>query len=1507
MKYKILFIKISLMTILFFNGITFGQQLPGGISGANIEYWLKADEVSASLPADDADVTFWQDLSGNSRNFSNTESTPFFPKFKKSAMNYHSAVDFYFLDPDEGGPTLANNRRRKLQTTSNFAVDANRSYFVIYISRLDDENSNTYASVFSMNRSSATTSANQNSYGWRSAGNLWNATRGTNYTHTSVERTYGIGIAVLPNIATTDQQQYINSLPSSFNGRTLETTAQPSILGNSNVGTGTNNYFFGEVMEVIVLSKPGTGNTLSSDELKRINSHLAIKYGITLNAVQTEYLLSDGSIVYNSSATGYTTYNKDIFGIARDDASGLYQKQSMSTENAALTVYQGTLAETNAENTSTLTDKHALMFGANGVSGNSSYSHEEGTQFQNYTLQTFTDPVTGVVTTERLTSIFNYKLRAKTTGQSSFTVNLKPGMGEWVLISNDASFTPANTRIYKIIDGKVENIVINDGDYIGFAFYLKAPGGVTNGLRMWLNASKSNTISLNGDNEVVNWTDYAGFGTTYSKIVANSTAPLYLECDPRTNFHPTVHFRKDREYLSTLKAPMSVADPQNTSHYFVVNGEVNSYAYTYFASYGNSLNPSGTATTRPAFSIDRDGKGRFRSTGPRISSVQMFNFLATTIAGYHWDRGNTIEFEFDGYSNIVNHTSNLPSMNRYGILGAGYHISTSNFEGIMSEGIAYEGTLTQAERNRINSYLGLKYALTIDLDKTSTSTNFNYLLSDGTSIWNGNDATHLDFHNNVASVVRDDDADLYNRQSRSTDIGAIVHMGVGSKLGCDPQLNDILEDKTAITWGHNNAPVATYSLIGNPDVCGEMDSRLNGRVWLVDNTNFNQEILVGAAGASFPYNGANYQVFMLVADSPAKLAANNWDQIIPMTFSDGMHVVNYKFTDNYTYFTFGAKVIGSCDGCDFDGVKKLDFTRQRNTSSPTGTWIHGEKGPRTYNLGDNFNVTVTVEDPNNRLRNNYPRASSQKTLRKYRNGTESVTTKIAFKDDLGDAIAAATSFEIYDIDRTASRPDDVQIIGYCNGSPVYPKLTYTYSNPTKSRYNIKEEGFATAKVKGERYNGNSGYTSKRGRVFVDFENAVEEIHVIYKTKSTNSLSTYIGIGPIEFYCPAPLPAPNEDGLIFVKQGTTEAKLCEVVDYTFRVINTNCAEKEVVFTDTLPTGMIWVDNSLSAGEIAIDDTNITGYGTPTLTVSKLMIPGGGATFTFRASAVFENSATAGIYKNQAALEYDRLGTTESLKSTDRLTGNEFTETLAIDSDRPEQIITSITADKSCFKLNGEIEITVNINNPNTFNMTDMFLALSYDDEIFTVVPNSLVMSTGLTLPSDSGEPGNIEFDNFTLPTGTHWVKFKVLSSNDLAEYEINPDTLNPDDITFSYELISESDDVCLSSSTAFSNGELELSFCTFCTKPSVGGAAVDSKVGISVMKEQLTGWPENVPNGYLVLEAGKQGMVLTRTTPDAIGLDNWVEGMIIFDISADKKCISIYNGTEWKCIERSCND
>ena len=1498
-------------------GIAYSQN-PAGLTGIELEYWLSADKINNNPNSviDGSDVTTWMDFSGNGRNFINTEANPFFPRFNKSAMNFHSSVDFYFWDDDDGGPSTANNRRRKLLSVNPYTPSASKSYFAVWISKIDKTNSAADAAVFTLN-ASTNSGGSSNNFGWTNTGRIRHSTRGTNYDHSVIDNDYGIGIAVLPNSTAVAQQQYLNALASTttMSGRLINTDARRSTIGTIAADTGSEYYFFGEVMEILVFSKNGTGQTLSADDLKRINSHFAIKYGLTLNANQPEYVLSDGTVVYNTNATGYNTYNKDIFGIARDDAGNLLQKQSASTDNPALTIYNGTLTETNNENTSNaLNDKNALMLGANGLIGTSSYTHSAGTTFANYTLGTSQDPITGAITEERLSLLFNYKLRAKATGKTSYTVNVNAGQGEWILVGNDPTFPPATTRIYKLVNGTATDVLINDGEYVGFTSFLKAPAGIANGLVMWLNASKKNTITLNAAGEVINWVDFSGFGTTFSKINSNSTAPLYVECDEKMNFHPSVNFRKSREYLSTRKGPFSVAAPADYSFFSAINANFNTSNRIYFTSYGaltRSLYPAlgvrtGTNTTEGRARI-YDGGG----AGAVDGSLKLFKAGATSVIGHTMHRtignttsaaGNYFRFYADAYMEHFNENSagRNSRLNGPGTLGYGGGADSRNMIGLMAEHIAYESNITQTERDKIDSYLGLKYAITIDKDKTSTATNFDFTLSDGTVIWPGtSNAAYRNYHNNVASVVRDDVSDLNNKQSRSTDLGAIVHMGVGKQLGCNPDLTDITNDYSALTWGHNDQPVSQYSFAGNQAICGALDSKLNGRIWLVDNTNFSQEVLLQAYGDTFPYNGANFQVYLLVADSEAKLTANNWDEIVPMTFVDGKHQVNYKFTNKRTYFTFAAKTIAVCEGCDFSGFKELDFTR---TTWPT----NGDKGPKNFNLGNNFNVRVTVEDPNNALRSRYPRASSQKSLRKYRrSNTNPITTKIQFFDNNQQKISSAANFEIFDIDRVSRSLDDVQIIGYCNESPSYPRITYTYAKQERSTYTINSgTGKTVAKDRGVRYSGNVGYTNKRGRAYIEFDYPVQEIHIVYKSTSTASSSNYIGVGKMEFYCPVPPPPPNEDGLIFTKQGTPEVLLCETVDYTFRAINTNCAEKVVTFTDTLPEGMTWVNNSFSASVTLDDDVVITGYGTRTLTVTGLKVIGGASVNTYRASAVFDTDATAKVYENRASLNYESLGTPTTLFSTDRLTGDPFTKTNALASSRPPQIVTSITTDTSCFKLDGEIEVTININNPNSFTMQDMYLSSSYDPDVFALIPNS-IQTSGFMLPTNSGDDGTLEFEDFDLPTGNHWVKFKIKASNNMANYDIDPTTFNPTAQSINYELISESPDECLANSTVNSNGEIELSFCSWCTKPATAGNPLQSSTGISVLKENFTGWPENVPNGFVVLEAGKKGMVLTRTTPNDIGSANWVKGMIIYNTASN--CISIYNGTTWKCIERACNE
>ncbi|NIF06507.1 hypothetical protein F3J23_13745 [Chryseobacterium sp. Tr-659] len=97
----------------------------------------------------------------------------------------------------------------------------------------------------------------------------------------------------------------------------------------------------------------------------------------------------------------------------------------------------------------------------------------------------------------------------------------------------------------------------------------------------------------------------------------------------------------------------------------------------------------------------------------------------------------------------------------------------------------------------------------------------------------------------------------------------------------------------------------------------------------------------------------------------------------------------------------------------------------------------------------------------------------------------------------------------------------------------------------------------------------------------------------------------------------------------------------------------------------------------------------------------------------------------------------------------------------------------------------------------------------------------------------------------------------------------------------------------------------------CTKPGMAGAPDGfTKFGITVQQKNEA-WPENIPNGFLALESKSKGFVVTRVqhvsqTPqpgDAIADPK--EGMLLYDIQ--DKCIKLYNGTEWKCVQQSCND
>lgn len=1476
-------------------GFVLDRKVPGGVS-TDVELWLKADGL---LLADATDVNTWYDQSLYSRNFVKNE-TDTSPKFyKEGGMNFNPRIN------------LSTPTNTKLIGPVNI-MDSNKEYYIYHVS-------------YSLNTTTATVlSFDQelnNSYGWRGGAAVthpWLYSGGDRDATLGIGKPYSINAAFSPNRRATgiDAYLYVNGVKNTFTdaGRLFDvSTSTRMTIGTDNLGAGYP--FYGDISEIIVLSAPKGSGAPNEDDILRVNSYLALKYGLTIKSNDesstSNYIASDGTTVIWDATTN-TGYNENIFGIGRDDLSALNQKQGTSYEDTRVTAFVGNYENLNSENLGEIpTNRSFLLFGSNKGVGFETYNHIANTQFANGQIS------------ERINVRHRFVLKAQNTASFAL-VNLSVTLGaKYVLVSKDPLFPVGITNIYKI-DGNntASNLMVETGDYIGFGTYAIGPGGVVDGLEVWLSADRAN-IDFAGGNNVNVWKDISPFGKDYSFDAVNLRGkqyPQFIDCSPLMNFMPTVEF-SSTAYLAIFgdarnPAPMSTnVLPEFTT--FTAYNSTGAGGSRYYTHGFGGVVPNSGVTRYPAMGFyPPNGAGRLRNDGTGNTNVN------GTVAGFI--RGATAlemintstttanaTFDYGGYEDTVAGGTGFGTGFRLasgGTIG-GASINDASFVGVISEIFYYNRKLTNAEQDAIRSYIGAKYAITIRTDQNASP--FNYTLSNGDIIWNGESLTNKPYHNDVAGLVRDDQAGLLINIAKSTASGGVITMQAGDEQ-CNGITSALANDYSGLFWG-NNGKAINDTLKYNPNdplICGAISSRTE-RIWLVEKTNLTeQRVTIKAGGADFIYNGAGFEVYLLVADSPQKIENKQWDQIIPGTFVDGQHQFTYNFKEEYTYFALAAKTVpGVCESCEFLGVKKLDFRRVN--------WpLRGEKGPKTFDLQNDFKVTVQVTEASPVLRNRYPRSGSQNTLRLDRGGNAEVLTQINFTNDADEPVSTSTTFEIYNIDRYSRyNLDNVVIKGYCGSGVVAPKLSYVYSRyPDRSSYDIltsEIQGQGLAKARGIRYSGGVGYTNQRGRMLVYFDTAVERIEISYKVDGPDNNGTKrIGIGPMEFTCLkfTPLPEPNDDGLIYTKQGTQEVELCENVDYVFQIINTNCDARMVSLYDQLPSGMVWNDDSLIINSTTVTESDII-FNERELTINNIEVPGGGEPYLIRVSARFEMAATAMIYENTSQINYERVPTGgQSLQSTDRFTGLPQTVTEAKNSSRPEKIASKLTANVGCFDVDQTIEFTLTLNNPNTFSLANTSINFDFDPVIFSLVSGSVV-ADGITLPT--ADPDELlMYEGFTVPMGISTIKFRLLVASTTTEFDIDAFTNEFADTTITYDFYIENDDVCLGNLS--DSGEFILPYCTYCTQPPmnpVGHNISETKVGLSLLPiqgdQRFENWPQSVPNGFIVFNATKRGLVLTRTTPTAIGEANWVEGMVIYN--TDSNCISLYNGVDWKCIQRKCNN
>lgn len=411
-----------------------------------------------------------------------------------------------------------------------------------------------------------------------------------------------------------------------------------------------------------------------------------------------------------------------------------------------------------------------------------------------------------------------------------------------------------------------------------------APGGVTSDLALWLKADDG--LSYTSGQSVSSWEDQ-GLGSD-ARVMRNGQRPTYYDSTTKNvNFNPVIEF--DNSYTSvSIDGDFShdnttteflsgdygfytqdifivvIPDdtPINNSFGFmdvfcsdaIIGSEATDATGIGFGNYTGRVDDEVICYAYDSYDNDPDdGYGVAQTGGTSYNNVGIINTRNNSVNSQQELYYNANDIE--DYQNDVIEYANANDSRWWIGRSEGWEASLN---ARVAEVITYSArkddvNLTQ-ERNRIQSYLGIKYGITLGVNGTSQ----DYVDSDGTVIWDQS-ADSAGYNYDIAGIGRDDASELNQKQSRSVN-------NTNDDFDSDPETNrtegiltigltdiydtnklnqsdnpTILNDKEFLVWGNNGVNLNTaageefvnMSSGISPALITEVSFVAMGRVWKV--------------------------------------------------------------------------------------------------------------------------------------------------------------------------------------------------------------------------------------------------------------------------------------------------------------------------------------------------------------------------------------------------------------------------------------------------------------------------------------------------------------------------------------------------------------------------------------------------------------------------------------------------------------------------------------------------
>jgi large repetitive protein len=1255
---------------------TFGKSVgaPGCVAGG-LNLWLKAD-AGATLSG--GKVTDWINQTGGSLAVSQT-NTAKQPTYLSNGLNFNPSLDF------NGGNVLTNvtNANLIFTNTTNpatiYAVSTNRDAVNYWNNIINFDGDDDFPSPML-----AWYGPSPNSYifGISNPQNLHTANIPLNTPTAMFVRTANAS----PGAVRVSYNGITNQQTFSYADNTF-------IAGQSEFAVGAETNLLREPHDGLIPEILVYNRELSDIEIKRINSYMGIKYGITMTE---EYLASNGTTVIWDKVAN-STFHNNVFGIGREDCQDLNQKQSKSinTDGFVTIGNNAIIAATNAENTSAFSaDKSFEIIGDNSLTNDYAVA---------YAPTTFT-PSSPFFRMNRIWKV----QETGTVGTVRISI---PSSAERLLVSSSATFGSGTKEIALQSDGNggfYADVDLENNEFFTFGTTITAPGCVTTNLQLWVKSDDSNGTAWNDNSPNANPVEKVG-----------SIAPQ--AADATHNFHPyfngfsaTNHFHEANSSLNTSNSAVQV--PTNLSVFAVVKP--------------NAASSDGRITgidndvffaAEPGFSLKNGSPYFYKFSDGVVSQSATAVAPAGRNAVVSWNFNNSTSNLAMGLNGSIENFSKSGS----GIVGENLRIGYSSgwdlpgaFDGDIQEVIWYKSSLSATEVQKIQSYLAIKYGVTLAQ---------NYLSGAGTTVYDVST-----YGNNVFGIAYDKCQKLDQKQSKSGSAEGLITLGIDNQIAVSNAANTgaFDTDKSFLIIGDNGATVGTLTSVTPGGACSppETVDKFTSRVWKSVETGSVESAKLSVDLSSYGFSTVN-PVYMQVSLDAAFTSFAN----ILMVKNGVNYETNYDFIGTQYIRFAGTTALPPANACSGDK------TYEWNTFPSYWTW--GQLS-RTSTFGDT-QFAVTITDPNGAIYapSVYPVGQwwwNHIFIPRYdANGSSNkITTKIVM-----DKAANKASFEIFDIDEYFGK-DVVNVYGKLGGVQVNPKITFPANSPLT----------VTTSGTGAKISATTGIwdISAYGKAFVNFTSAVDEIIIEYTKDNGWAFKSYqdIRIRNIDIQCkPFSPEVPLADNVYMSKQvvGGTTQKVDEAFTYKFTVTNLDCASKTINILDGLPSGLTFVDSTLSTSLVS---ASVNAYGgTSSLNMTGVVVPPGTSYIYVDAKGM-----TAGTFDNQADFT---VGSNSYLSDDPAQVGASNPTPVTLVANRPlANLVITKTVDKATANQNEVIKYTYKVDNPNATAILTTFqdnLPATTAGGPFKYVAGTLTgIGSAIVTPTVYGGESSLTLRNLSIP-------------------------------------------------------------------------------------------------------------------------------------------------------------